>query len=111
MSTPMSAEDAVHEYLANTFGVSLEDVLYDAAAGKVRLALADTVKVTAERIDHWREEDGGVSEIIRGTLMVDGITYRYRCSIFTDRGGDQFLTSITELVPLRWEAKLMFPQI
>jgi hypothetical protein len=107
----MSAEDAVNEFLANTFGVSLEEVLYDAAAGKVRLALADTVKVAAERLDYWREEDGGVSEVIRGTLTVEGITYRYRCSIFTDRGGDQFLTSIAEFQPLRWQAKLMFPGV
>jgi hypothetical protein len=84
-------------------------VLYDAAAGKVRLAIASTVQVTAERVDFWRDEDGGVSEIIRGAMTVEGVTYRYRCCLFTDRGGDQFLTSISEFVPVRWQAKLMFP--
>src|SRR5437879_8380630 len=104
-SGSMSAEDAVNEFLANAYGLSLEEVLYDAAAGKVRLAIADIVKVTAERVDLWREDDGGVSEIIRGTLTVEGVAYRYRCSIFTDRGGAQFLTSIAEFVPTRWQAK------
>jgi hypothetical protein len=111
MEPAMSAEDAVNEFLTNTYGLSLEEVLYDAAAGKVRLAIADAVKVTAERIDLWREDDGGVSEVIGGALTVEGVTYHYRCSIFTDRGGDQFLTSISEFAPTQWQAKLTLPRV
>src|ERR1700733_11021749 len=97
------------DYLRSRFGVTLERVLSDAASGVVTLALARRAKVVADLVGSLVHEDDGLTEEFQGTMAVEGITYRFRCSVFTDGGGARFVESIDELEVVEWGVRLALP--
>src|SRR5919198_3232813 len=101
------ASAAVDRYLAATYGVGLEQVLTDATTGRVPLPVANSVRVgLAERIDWYLDdEDGGVAELFQGVLSVEGVSYRWRCSVFTDRSGARFISHLVEFTPVAWSVQ------
>jgi hypothetical protein len=104
------ASDIVDAYLTNGWGIGLEQVLAEATMGLISLHIADAVKVQAERVGAFADADGGSTELHQGTLTLEGVTYRFRCSVFVDSGGDRFVSDIAEFVPLGWETRLTVPE-
>ena len=103
------ASDVVDAYLTNGWGIGLEQVLAEATMGLISLHIAEAVKVLAERVGVFAHEDGGSTELHQGTLTLEGVAYRFRCSIFIDPGGQRFVSDIAEFVPLGWQARLRVP--
>jgi hypothetical protein len=106
----VDASDAVDTYLVQTYRVGLEEVLAEITAGRLPVFLADAVQYTSKRIDCFVDEDGGVSEMFKGTLAVEGVEYRFRCAVFVDCAGARFVTDVGEFVPLGWSAQLVVPK-
>jgi len=104
------ASDAVDAYLTDTYGIGLEQVLAEATAGSISLVLADIVKILCERVAAFTHTDGGISETFLGLLTVADVTYRFRCSVFNDAGGERFVADIEEFSALRWQTKLPLPR-
>jgi hypothetical protein len=102
----MAPDDAVNLFLFENFGLGLEDVLTLGIEKKARPQLQHRVVCGAERIDHWRDEDGAVTELFEGVLTVDGVRYAWRASVYTDLDGDRFLANIGAFAPLDWRAGL-----
>jgi hypothetical protein len=105
----MDASDAVDAYLRQTYRVGLEDVLAQVTDGSVPAVLAGAVRVAARRVDLFRDEDGGISELFDGTIALEGIEYRFRCSTFIDRAGGRFVSHVGEFAPVEWQARLLVP--
>ncbi len=103
------ASEAVDAYLVNRFGIGLEALLADATKGGRMAALAGSVDIACDPVGAFSYEDGGTSELFQGLLTVEGVTYRFRCSIFTDTGGARFLESIGEIETVRWGVRLAVP--
>jgi hypothetical protein len=101
--------DAVDAYLASRFGSSLERVLVDATGKGIPPAMSGSVAVACDPVGFYGYEDGGASEMYQGILTVEGVAYRFRCSIFADSGGARFVESIGELDALRWTVGLAIP--
>lgn len=97
------------EYLRSRFGVTLERALADATAGVVTLALGRCVEIVADPVGSYVHDDDGLSESYAGTLAVEGVTYRFRCTVFTDGGGERFIESVDELEPVEWGVRLILP--
>jgi hypothetical protein len=53
-------------------------------------------------------EDGGLSALYQGLLTIEGVIYRFRCSIFTDAGGGRFLESVGEEM-VGWGVRIVVP--
>ena len=104
------ASDVVDAYLTNGWGIGLEQVLAEATMGLISLHIADAVKVQSERVGVFAHGDGGSTELHQGTLTLEGVTYRFRCSIFLDADGDRFVSDIAEFTPLGWETRLKVPE-
>jgi len=105
----VDASRAIDAYLISRFGIGLERVLADATAGVVSLAIAGSVKVACDPVGTFAYEDGGASEQYQGMLTVEGVTYRFRCSVFTDAGEARFMESIGELEAVQWGVRLVVP--
>jgi hypothetical protein len=43
-------------------------------------------------------------------LTIEGVVYRFRCSIFTDTGGASFVESVGALEIVRWGVRLAVPR-
>ncbi len=56
------------------------------------------------------EDDGGVSQTYDSALAVAGVWYRFACHVFVDRGGERFLSDVTEFEAVEWAARLAMPQ-
>jgi len=106
----MDASDAIDAYLKARFGIGLERLLSDAAAGVVNLAINASVKVACDPIGALPYKDGGVSEAYQGTLIIEGVTYRLRFVTFTDADGVRFIERIGELEAVRWDVRLVVPK-
>jgi hypothetical protein len=104
------ASDAVDAYLTIRFGFGLERLLADASGGRHAPALSGSVAVVCDPVGTFAYEDGGLSALYQGLLTIEGVIYRFRCSIFTDAGGDRFLESIGELEIVRWGVRLVVPR-
>jgi hypothetical protein len=102
--------DAVDAYLTNRFGFGLERLLADASGGHQASCLAGSVDVACDAVGNFDYEDGGSSALYQGLLTVEGVVYRFRCSIFTDAGGARFLEGIGELEIVRWAVRLVVPR-
>lgn len=102
----MAASETVHAFLMQQFGVALEDIIDDASEGRDRPAIAGRVDCSAQRLDHWRDENGAVTELYDGVLTLDGVRYAWRASIFTDAEGERFVADVAEFKPLEWSARL-----
>jgi hypothetical protein len=105
----MDASQAIDAYLIARFGISLERVLADATAGVVSLAIAGSVKVACDPVGSFAYEDGGASEQYQGVVTVEGVAYRFRCSVFIDASEARFMESISELEAVRWGVRLVLP--
>jgi hypothetical protein len=102
----MAPEDALNLFLLEHFGLGLEEVLTLAIEKRTRPQFEHRLAGTAERIDHWRDEDGAVTELYDGLLTVDGVRYAWRASVYTDLDGDRFIANIADLAALDWRAGL-----
>ena len=83
----------LHDYLMSRFGITLERVLADAAAGVETLALHGgddangSVSIACDPVGRHEYDDEGVSDQFQGLIAVEGVTYRCHFVIFTDGGG------------------------
>jgi hypothetical protein len=100
------ANGALDAYLASRFGLSLERLLAAATAGCLEPGLRDAIEIACDPVGCFAYEDGGLSEQYQGLLVVEGVTYRFRCSVFTDGSGARFVESVEEMEPVRWQARL-----
>jgi hypothetical protein len=103
------ASDVVNAYLTGRFGFGLERLLADATAGRPAPALAGSVIVACDPVGGFEYEDGGSDALYQGLLTIEGVVYRFRCSVFTDAGGARFLESVGELEIVRWGVRLVVP--
>lgn len=103
------AGDALDAYMAARFGITLERLLSDATAGRAMVGAKGAVAVTCDPVGAFVYEDGGASELFQGILTVEGVVYRFRCSVFTDAGGARFVESIGDLETVRWGVRLAIP--
>src|SRR5260370_41248327 len=103
------ASDAVDAYLTTGFGFGLERLLADASNGRPAACLAGSVAVACDPVGTFDYEDGGTSALYQGLLTIEGVVYRFRCSVFTDAGGARFLESVGELEVVRWGVRLDVP--
>ena len=105
------ASEAVDSYLTNRFGIGLEALLADATKGGRMAGLAGAVDIACDPVGAFSYEDGGTSELYQGLLTVEGVTYRFRCAVFTDAGGGRFVESVGELQIVDWAVRLVVPSI
>ncbi len=103
------ASDAVDAYLTNRFGIGLERLLADATAGRRDPAMVRSVEIVCDPVGTFSYEDGGTSELFQGVLKLEGVTYRFRCTIFTDAGSARFVESVGELETVSWGVRLVVP--
>ena len=97
---------ALDTYLFARFGISLERAVADATAGVVSLRLAGAVQIACDPVGRYAYPDGGVSEQYQGVLTLEGVTYRFRCSVFEDAGGGRYVESIGALTAVGWAVRL-----
>jgi hypothetical protein len=105
------ASEAIDAYLTNRFGIGLERLLADATSHGPAPALAGSVTVACDPVGAFDYEDGGTSALYQGLLTIEGVTYRFRCAIFTDAGGGRFVESIGELQIVDWGVRLAVPSV
>ncbi len=103
------ASDAVDAYLTSRYGFGLERLLADSTAGRHPPGLANSVTVACDPVGTVDYEDGGGSALYQGLLTIEGVVYRFRCSVFTDAGGARFLESVGALEIVRWGVRLVVP--
>jgi hypothetical protein len=48
---------------------------------------------------HVDEGDRGMAPGYEGVLTVNGLAYRFRCSVFVDRSGERFLSDVADFAP------------
>ena len=102
----MNAYEAVDEYLAANYRSRLEEVLCDGCfVGRLGLVLDGIVKVVPRLVASAPERDGGLANSYEGVLMLQGVWYRFRCQIFVDRGGQRFLSDLSEFTAVEWQAR------
>ncbi|HUZ71634.1 MAG TPA: hypothetical protein VMU87_01500 [Stellaceae bacterium] len=100
---------ALDNYLLTRFGISFERAIADATAGVVSLRLARSVQIVCDPVARYAYPDGpdgGVSEQYQGVLTVEGVAYRFRCSVFEDAGGTRYVESIGEIAAIGWGVRL-----
>jgi hypothetical protein len=108
--TTMNAFDSADEYLMANHGLGLEEVMCDGCyAGRVGAALERVVQITPRQTRSIREDDGGVSQTYEGTLAIAGVWYRFVCHVFVDRGGERFLSNVSEFEAVEWRTRLAMP--
>jgi hypothetical protein len=102
----MSAFDAADDFLmANHVG--LEEVLCDGCnTSRVSAAQERVVQIMPRMTRSIREDDGGVSQTHEGTLAIAGVWYRFICHVFVDRGGERFLSNVSEFEAVEWRTRL-----
>jgi hypothetical protein len=103
------AGNVLSAYVASRFGTTLEQLLADATGGAAPAGTESALRITCDAIGSFVYEDGGASELYQGLLTLEGVTYRFRCSVFIDAGGDRFTESIGELESVRWGVRLAVP--
>ncbi|HZS84117.1 MAG TPA: hypothetical protein VFA50_14680 [Stellaceae bacterium] len=96
------ASDSLNAYLGRRFGLSLERLLADATAKARCLPLGPAIEIVCDPVGAFSYEDGGASEQYQGLLTVEGATYRFRCSVFTDAGGARYIEDLGAFEPIRW---------
>ena len=100
------ASDAVNEYLIRTYSIGLEQILEEVTQGIVNARLVGRIDGRAELAAACEYPDGGVSETYQGLLTIEGVDYRFRCSVFVDADRSRFVADIGELVPVAWHAAM-----
>ena len=74
-------------------------------------AFAGSVTVACDPVGAFDYEDGGTSALYQGMLTIEGVTYRFRCAVFTDAGGGRFVESVGELQIVDWGVRLVVPSV
>jgi len=97
---------ALDAYLLARFGISFERAVADATAGVISLRLARAVQIACDPVGRYAYPDGGVSEQYQGVLTLEGVVYRFRCSVFEDAGGARYVESIGELTAVGWGVRM-----
>jgi hypothetical protein len=105
------ASDAIDAYLTSRFGIGLERLLAEATSSGPAPALAGSVTVACDPVGAFDYEDGGTSALYQGMLTIEGVTYRFRCAVFTDAGGGRFVESVGELQIVDWGVRLVVPSV
>jgi hypothetical protein len=107
----MSTAEVVNAYLLNRFGIALERLLLDAASGIARFGLPASIELVCDPVGSDSYEDGGVADHYTGHLSVEGVTYRFLCSVFTDAGGARFIETIAGFEAVTWTTRLAVPKM
>jgi hypothetical protein len=89
-------------YLAANHRIGLEEVLCDGCfTGRLPVILADVAELEAGQTERQVDEgDRGMALSYQGTFTLNGLAYRFRCSVFVDRGGERFLSDVAEFAPV-----------
>src|SRR3974377_2244991 len=103
------ASDAVDAYLLNRFGIALKSLLADATAGRRDPMMARSVEIACDPVGTFSYEDGGTSELFQGLLKLEGVPYRFPCTVFADAGSARFVESVGELETVSWGVRLVVP--
>jgi hypothetical protein len=102
----MSAFHAVADFLAANYRTGLEEALCDGCiTGRPSAVLADVAQITPRLVRSTAEDDGGVAQTYDGVLAIAGVSYRFCCDIFIDRGGQRFLSDVRAFEPMERQAK------
>lgn len=103
---------AVDEFLTANYRIGLEEVLCEGCfTGRLPVILADVAKLAVLPLGrHVDEGDRGMALSYHGTLTVNGLSYRFRCSVFVDRGGERFLSDVAEFAPAADQVTAARPQ-
>ena len=106
----MSCFDEVDEFLVAKYRRHLEDVLCDGCLiGRLSSALGERARIMPRLTRSTAEEDGGLAQSYEGILVLDDVWYRFACQLFVDRGGQRFLSDITQFDAIEWQAELKIP--
>jgi hypothetical protein len=106
----MEAYDTVDDFLLATYRLHLEDVLCEGCSlGRLSVMLADRAKIIPRLVRSTREDDGGIANDYEGILVLDEVWYRFRCHVFSDGGGQRFLSDVTDFAAIEWQARLSMP--
>ena len=105
------ASETVDAYLTSRFGIGLEQLLADATSGELPCTLARSITLACDPVGAFDYEDGGTSKLYQGLLRIEGVTYRFRCAVFTDAGGGRFVESVSELQIVDWNVRLLMPDV
>jgi hypothetical protein len=100
---------ALDAYFVARFGISLERALADAAAGVVSFALGGAVEIVCNSVGRHNYDDDGGGEQFVGTIVCEGVVYRYSCGTFIDASGASYVEEIGELVAVGWGVRLAVP--
>jgi hypothetical protein len=100
----------VNVYLLEHYELCLEEAIMDATGGHRRPGIAAAVHGSANCLDHWRDEDGAVTELYEGVLTVEGVRYSWRAALYTDMDGERFVADLREFKPLDWRTQLRIAQ-
>lgn len=103
----MNTFDAVDDFLMANYRIRLEEALCDGCfIGRLGVLLTDVAKIMPRLIQSTAEDDGGVSNIYEGILILKDIWYRFRCHVFVDLGGQRFLSDVSAFEAIEWQARL-----
>jgi hypothetical protein len=102
---------SVDDFLAANYRTGLEEALCDGClTGRLSIVLADVATIAPTLIHSEREDDGGLCNTYDGVLTVQGVSYRFRCHVFVDRGGARFLSDVSEFRAVEWQARVSVPR-
>jgi hypothetical protein len=106
--TRMDSYGAVESYLRRMCRLSLDETLQAAClTGHLPRQLGAFVSVQAE-LDRTRSyRNGMTSSAYRGTLAVQGVSYRFVYRVFTEPDGDVLDGDLQELEPIGWEVRIV----
>ena len=106
----MDAFETVDEFLVAQYRRHLEDVLCDGCLiGRLSPLFGERARIMPRLIRTVTEEDGGQSNAYEGILVLDGVWYRFACHVFLDRGGQRFLSDVSQFEAVEWQAQVKVP--
>jgi len=71
-------------------------------SGRITEVVAGCVSIERELAHRIVENDGGTSEVYRGTLTVAGVRYSFECHLFIDSDGSHFVAAVPRFEPVEW---------
>ena len=102
----MAGEDwfaTVDRYLYSVARIGAEETLAEGCiSGRVPTALAGYVSIEPELVHRTTENDGGATEVHRGTLTVAGVRYSFEARLFIDSDGSHFVADVPRFDPVGW---------